>query len=168
MKSRLTSIKRIIENEIGERIDTRNRKRSLTYARSVYCKIGRDMGLSFSAIGKEINRTHCNVMHTVNNIYPFAEKEVYYRGLYEVLRAVIDEDNKDVEDEEKFSTTKRLAEMVDELQKENDSLKYKLKLLKQDEGNFNNLLKGLRPEEIDEVYNKLNIFVKAIKNRVYL
>ena len=167
MKNRLVSIKRIIENEIGERIDTKNRRRDLTYARAVFCRTGRDMGLSLSAIGKVINRDHATVLHTLRNVYPFAEREIYYKRLYEVLRAVVDEGSQTEEVEEKFDSTKELAEMVETLQKDNDALRYKLHLLKDSKANINALLEGLREEEIDEVYNKLNIFVKAIKTRVY-
>ena len=167
MRNRLVSIKRIIENEIGERIDTKNRRRDLTYARAVFCRTGRDMGLSLSAIGKVINRDHATVLHTLRNVYPFAEKEVYYKRLYEVLKAVVDEGVQTEEVEDKFDTTKELADMVDTLQRDNDALRYKLQLLKQDRGNFNTLFEGLAEEEIDEVYNKLSIFVKAIKTRVY-
>jgi len=168
MKSRLVSIKRIIENEIGERIDTKNRRRDLTYARAVFCRTGRDMGLSLSAIGQVINRDHATVLHNLRVVYPFAEREIYYKRLYEVLRAVVDEGSQTEEVEEKFDSTKELAEMVETLQKDNDALRYKLRLLKDNESNFNSLLQGLREEEIDEVYNKLDIFVKAIKSRVYL
>lgn len=167
MKSRLVSIKRIIENEIGERIDTRNRRRDLTYARAVFCRTGRDMGLSLSAIGNVINRDHATVLHTLNNVYPYAEREVYYKRLYEVLKAVVDEGVQTEEVADKFDATKELADMVDALQKDNDALRYRLLLLKENGDIFNELLDGLRPEEVDEVYNKLSIFVKAIKTRVY-
>jgi hypothetical protein len=167
MKSRLISIKRIIENEIGERIDTKNRRRDLTYARAIFCRTGRDMGLSLATIGEAINRDHATVLHTLNNVYPFAEKEVYYKRLYEVLKVVIDDGAQSEEVDGKFDVTKELADMVDALQKDNDALRYKLLLLKEKGNVFNELLEGLRPEEIDEVYNKLSIFVKAIKTRVY-
>jgi hypothetical protein len=167
MKSRLVSIKRIIENEIGERIDTKNRRRDLTYARAVFCRTGRDMGLSLATIGEAINRDHATVLHTLNNVYPFVEKEVYYKRLYEVLKVVIDEGAQSEEVDGKFDSTKEFADMVDALQKDNDALRYKLLLLKEKGDIFNELLEGLRPEEIDEVYNKLSIFVKAIKTRVY-
>ena len=167
MKSRLTSIKRIIESEIGERIDTKNRRRDLTYARAIFCRTGRDMGLSLSAIGKVINRDHATVLHTLNNVYHHAEKEVYYKRLYEVLKVVVDEGAQTEEVKGKFDATKELADMIDELQKDNDALRYKLVLIERNKDKFTELFEGLRQEEIDEVYNKLDIFVKAIKTRVY-
>ena len=175
MRNKLVSIKRIIENEVGERIDTRNRKRYITYARAVYCKAGRDLGFSFSSIASEINRDHASVMHTVKNIFPFSQEEPYYKDLYNVISVVVDKHLRDAKDEaeqkiveEDFDYTKQISKKVDELQRENDSLKYKLALLNRDQTNFNNLFEGLREEEIEEVYNKMNIFVKAIKSRVYL
>lgn len=167
MKSRLISIKRIIENEIGERIDTKNRRRDLTYARAIFCRTGRDMGLSLSAIGKVINRDHATVLHTLNNVYHHAEKEAYYKRLYEVLKVVVDEGAQTEEVKDKFDATKELAEMIHELQKDNDALRYKLVLIERNKDKFTELFEGLMQEEIDEVYNKLSIFVKAIKTRVY-
>jgi len=167
MKSRLVGIKRIIENEIGERIDTRNRRRDLIYARAVFCKTGRDMGLSLSAIGKVINRDHATVLHTLNNVYHHAEKEVYYKRLYEVLKVVVDEGAQTKEVKDRFDANKELSDMIEELQKDNDALRYKLVLIERNKDRFAELFEGLTEEDIDEVYNKLNIFVKVIKTRVY-
>lgn len=174
MRNKLVSIKRIIEDEIGERIDTKNRRRDLTYARAVYCRVGRDMNMSLSAIGKVINRDHATVLHTLRNVYPFAQKEVYYNNLYESISEVMmleqaenvrktDEENK-----REFSLVKRLSNKVIELQKKNDSLKHQLLVLTKNERNFTQLFEGLREEDVEEVYNKMSIFVKVIKSRVYL
>lgn len=175
MRNKLVSIKRIIENEVGERIDTRNRKRYITYARAVYCKAGRDLGFSFSTIASEINRDHASVMHTVKNIFPFSQQEPYYRDLYKVISVVVDSHLRDMDSdfdesivEENLDYTKQISKKVDDLQRENDALKYKLALLNKNQTNFNDLFEGLREEEVEEVYNKMNIFVKAIKSRVYL
>jgi hypothetical protein len=167
MRNKLVSVKRIVENEIGERIDTRNRTRYLTYARAVYCKTGRDMGLSLSAIGKEIKRDHATVLHSLNNIFDFAMQDPYYRRLYQTLSVVFQSEQTEEVKKEDFDAVLKLSEKVEELQKDNDSLRHKLLLLKQDENNFSKLFEGLTNEEVDEVYNKLNIFVKAIKGRVY-
>lgn len=168
MRNKLVSIKRIVENEIGERIDTRNRTRYLTYARAVYCKTGRDIGLSLSAIGKEINRDHATVLHSLNNIFDFAMQDPYYRTLYQTLGAVFqDVSNREVPKMEDFDAMLKLSQKVEELQKENDALRHKLVLLRQDENGFGKLFEGLTKDEVDDVYNKLNIFVKAIKSRVY-
>jgi hypothetical protein len=168
MRNRLVSIKRIVENEIGERIDTRNRRRYLTYARAVYCKAGRDMGLSLSSIGKEIKRDHATVLHSVNNIFDFAMQDPYYKRLYQTLSVVFqDVANRDVPKMEDFDAMLKLSEKVEELQKENDALRHKLILLRDGENSFSKLFEGLNEDEVKETYNKLSIFVKAIKGRVY-
>lgn len=169
MRNKLVSVKRIVENEIGERIDTRNRTRYLTFARAVYCKTGRDMGLSLSAIGKEINRDHATVLHSLRTIFDFAMEDPYYRRLYQTLNVVFqDAERVEQPKTQDFDAMLKLSEKVEELQKENDALKYKLVLLKEGADRFAPLFDGLNDDEVDEVYNKLNIFVKAIKSRVYL
>jgi hypothetical protein len=40
-------------------------------------------------------------------------------------------------------------------------------LLRDSDNRFINLFEGLNEDELDEVYNKLNIFVKVIRGRVY-
>lgn len=169
MKSRLTSIKRIIEKEVGESISTKRRTTGLTYARAVYCKVAREMGgqnsPTLSEIGEMINRDHSSVFHNINVIFPFAIKESSFRELYLTLRAIFVEN---LEEPGNFDDMKALSEKIIDLEKDNASLMHRLNLLRYQSRRFENLVEGLRPEEIDEVYNKLNIFVKAIKTRVYL
>jgi len=171
MKNKLVSIKRIIENEIGERIDTKNRRRHLTYARAIYCKAGRDLGLSFSTIGQLINRDHATIMHSVKVIFPFSQEDSYYRNLHAVISSVVEaainkEDERDIDDN--VDRVKRMSLKIERLQQENDALNHQLTLLKSNSARFTDLFEGLREEDVEEVYNKLNIFVKVIKSRVYL
>lgn len=171
MKNKLVSIKKIIENQVGERIDTRSRKRHLTYARAIYCQAGRDLGLSFSTIGQLINRDHATVMHSVKVIFPFSQEESYYRNLYDVMKSFAESAHiKEKTDklEGKISIVKRMSFKIERLQQENDSLNHRLMLLKSNSSRFTELFEGLREEEIEEVYNKLSIFVKVIKSRVYI
>lgn len=171
MKSKLVSIKRIIEKEVGERIDTKSRKRHITYARAVYCKAGRDLGLSYSCIGDIINRDHATVMHSVKTIFPFSQSESSYRNLYEVIGSVVESaliEDKVEKLEGKVSIVKRMSNRIERLEQENDALNHKLISLRATSQKFLDLFEGIREEEVDEVYNKMNIFVKAIKSRVYL
>ena len=169
MKSRLISIKRIIEKEVGESISTKRRTTGLTYARAVYCKIAREMGgqnsITLSEIGKVINKDHSSVFHNINVIFPFAIKESSFRELYLTLRAIFVEN---LEEPSKFDDMKALSEKIIDLEKENTSLEHRLNLLRYESRRFEKLVEGLSKEEIDEVFDKMNIFVKAIKNRVYL
>lgn len=171
MKNKLVSIKRIIENEIGERIDTKNRRRHLTYARAIYCKAGRDLGLSFSTIGQLINRDHATIMHSVKVIFPFSQEDSYYRNLHTVISSVVDaalnkEEERDINDD--VDRVKRMAMKIERLQREKDALEHQLLLVRNASARFTDLFEDLREEDIEEVYNKLNIFVKVIKSRVYL
>jgi hypothetical protein len=169
MKSRLISIKRIIEKEVGESISTKRRTTGLTYARAVYCKVAREMGgqnsPTLSEIGKVINKDHSSVFHNINVIFPFAVKESSFRELYLTLRAIF-VDN--LEEPSRFGDMRALSEKIVDLEKGNASLQHRLNLLRYESRKFEKLVEGLNKEEIDEVFDKMNIFVKAIKNRVYL
>lgn len=169
MKSRLTSIRRIIEKEVGHRIDTKNRTRSYTYARAVYCQIAREISgprsYSLCEIGQEINRDHSSVLHNLNIIFPFAIKEASFKRLYLTLKAIFVDQDRDLDD---FDEVKTLGERVIALEKDNALLRQKLDMLKYGSGGFEKLVDGLSEEEYKEVYEKMQIFVKAIKSRVYL
>ena len=169
MKNKLISLKRIVENETGFRLDDRRGKTDVTYARAVYCKVAREMRkgdrpVSYSDIGLVINKNHATVMHNVNVVFPFAVKEPAYNRLYQTLRAMfVLEDNGD-----NFNELSAIADQVIELQKENDALRYKLHLVSNQGDRWVALTEGLRAEEMDEIYDKLSIMVRAIKNRVYI
>ena len=169
MKSRLISIRKIIEKEVGHRIDTKNRTRGYTYARAIYCKIAREISgpksYSLYEIGQEINRDHASVLHNLNVIFPFAIKEASFRRLYLTLKAIFVDQDRDLDN---FDEVRTLGERVIALEKDNALLRQKMDVLKYGTGRFEHLIDGLSEEEYKEVYDKMEIFVKAIKNRVYL
>lgn len=169
MKSRLISLKRIVEKEVGHKLHTPNRKRNYTYARAVFCKVAREMRTpkpySLSEIGEMLNRDHASVLHNINVIFPFAMQESSFKLLYLTLRAIFVTGQ---EEEGNFDEVQTLGEKIVMLEKENSALRQKLDLLKFGSGSFDKLIEGLSKEEIDEVYQKMDIFVKAIKSRVYL
>jgi len=84
MKSKLEMLVGLIENETGFDIKKRDRKREVTYARALYCKLAREIiedgeRYSYSKIGRFIKRDHASVMHNSNVIFPFAMKEDDYK-----------------------------------------------------------------------------------------
>lgn len=169
MKSRLISLKRIVEKEVGHKLHTPNRKRNYTYARAIFCKVAREMRTpkpySLSEIGEMLNRDHATVLHNINVVFPFAVQESSFRLLYLTLRAIFVTGNGEDED---FDEVHTLGEKIVMLEKENSALKQKLDLLKFGSNSFDRLIEGLSKEEIDEVYEKLDIMVRAIKSRVYI
>jgi len=169
MKDRLRSLKVIIEKEVGFRIDTKGRKRRVTYARAVYCKIARelndsDRAISLEAIGEVINRDHASVLYNIKVIFPFSQEEKEYRILYEAVKAMFIFN----EEKDNFDERKEIAERLIELEKENQALKYRLLLVAREGSRFDKMTDGLNAEELDEIYEKLDIMVRSIKNRVYL
>ena len=162
MKDKLKQLKKQIEVAVEQKIDTPCRKRHLTYARAVFCKIAREsMGMTLSDVGKALNRDHATVMHNIKVVFPFAMKETRFQDIYDALK-----------DEYKPKKVVKKAEdsgqetinLISKLRSENA---YMSRMLK-NRDRFGNLFDSLRVDEVDEVYNKLEIFVKStIKNRVY-
>jgi len=169
MKSRLVSLKRIIDKEFGYDIATKNRKRSYTYARAVYCKVAREMNdirpYSLAEIGEVIKRDHATVLHSLNVVFPFAMQESSFKLLYLTLRSIFVE-GEDVGDT--FDKVKSLSEKIIVIEKDNHLLRQKIDLMQYKSNRFQKLLEGLNEEELDEVYYKMDIFVRSIKTRVYL
>lgn len=170
MRTKLEDIKRVVESEVGHRIDTRSKRREHTYARSVYCTVARELrdggaGASLQLIGEPINRDHASVRHNIQVIFPFSQQESYYRDLYETLTIMFNPDEKKIK---KINQVKELSKRIVELEKEAQALRYKLHLVQKEGDRFATLTEGFSPEEMDEIYSKLNIMAKAIRGRVYL
>ena len=168
MKDRLKELKRQIEKAIDEPIDTPNRKRHLTYARAVYFKIGREqLGHTYDYLGGTLNRDHATAIHSINVVFPFAMQEERFKTLYDVLKVEYKEEVEEVL-EETLDTLNEKFDLLEQLKVENKQLKDKVEQYKYSTGKFGRLLSELQPDEADEVYEKLKLFVKvAIKNRVY-
>ena len=170
MKNKLVSIKKIIEKEVGFRIDTRNKKREVTYARAVYCAVARGLDnggrpMSLEPIGSVINRNYATVLHNVRVVFPFAMEDRSFRLLYDTLKDMFNDPKGVVTDEQKIRNT---YEKIVELEKENEALKHKLFLIRKEGSKFDNMVDGLNKEELDEVYERLGLMVRSIKSRVYI
>lgn len=160
MKDKLGQLKKQIEIAVENRIDTPCRKRHLTYARAVFCKIAREsMGMTLSDVGKAINRDHATVMHNIKVVFPFAVKETRFQDIYDALK-----DEYKPKKVVKKDSGQDTINLISKLRSENTYMKRMLN----NRDRFDNLFDNLRVDEVDEVYNKLEIFVKAaVKNRVY-
>ena len=171
MKDRLRSLKNAIEKEFGHPIDTPLRKRHFTYARAVYCKVAREMSngaITHEQIGKLINRDHATVMHNIKVVFPFAIREKWFKDLYDALVLLYKEDEKEsLENLKKIDTQTILRDRVVRLIRQNKDLKEKIAVVEKGEGMFTDLYRELSYEELQEVYDKMKIMVKAIKSRVY-
>lgn len=160
MKDKLKQLKKQIEVAVEQKIDTPCRKRHLTYARAVFCKIAREsMGMTLSDVGKAINRDHATVMHSIKVVFPFAMQETRFQDIYDALK-----DEYKPKKVVKKDSGQDTINLISKLRSENTYMKRMLN----NRDRFGNLFDSLRVDEVDEVYNKLEIFVKAaLKNRVY-
>lgn len=65
---RLNILKKAVSEKFKIDLDNSSRKRKYVFAKKVFCKLARDTGATFKAIGNEINTKHCNVLFHVNTI----------------------------------------------------------------------------------------------------
>ncbi len=161
MKSKLETLARLIEKETKFNIRKRDKKREVTYARALYCKLAREIRedgerYTYSKIGRVIKRDHATVLHNINVIFPFAIKEYKYKYLYDCMQVLINEDYSDDDLEERKNTIKDLQDAI----KVRDE---KIIELKRDNIRFNVLVDGLSLEERNELYKKVSLTAKVIK-----
>ena len=161
MKNKLEILADLVESETGFNIRKRNRRREVTYARALYCKLARDIReegdrYSYKKIGNVISKDHATVLHNINVIFPFAIKEYKYKYLYDCIRVLINEDYSDSDLEERKNTIKDLQDAI----KVRDE---KIIQLKRDNLRFNVLADGLTLEERNELYEKVALTAKVIK-----
>ena len=161
MKNKLETLARLIEKETKFNIRKRDKKREVTYARALYCKLAREIRedgerYTDSKIGRVIKRDHATVLHNINVIFPFAIKEYKYKYLYDCIRVLINEDYSDSDLEERKNTIKDLQDAI----KVRDE---KIIQLKRDNLRFNVLADGLTLEERNELYEKVALTAKVIK-----
>lgn len=181
MKEKLNTLRKIIKVETGFDVAEVGRKRELTYARAVYSKVARSLrvnehkGLSLQSIGKSIGKDHASVLHNIRSIFPHAMAEPKYANLYNRLNALVQEANwvKDYEPVYKNITDleNSMSALSSELTNQriiNLDLKSEIQRLKSTKDNeIVSMMEGLSDEESAEVQEKMRIFVKAIKSRVY-
>jgi hypothetical protein len=151
----------LVESETGFNIRKRNKKREVTYARALYCKLAREImeegeRYSYNKIGKVIGKDHATVLHNVNTIFPFAMQEYKYKYLYNCIKVLIDEDYNDNDLEDRKNTIKDLQDAI----KVRDE---KIIQLKRDNLRFNVLVDGLTLEERNQLYEKIELTAKVIK-----
>lgn len=173
MKTKLEDIKSIIEDEVGYKIDIPSRRREVTYSRAVFCQLAKEYSdkISFTSlkgIGSYVKRDHASVIHNLNVIFPYAMQEAYFRNLYQTLKAIFILDREVIDDTEEMDQLKFMSEKIVELQEENNHLKVQLSNMDGSNKEFIDLVKDLSVNDLDDVMNKVKIFVKLIKRRTYL
>jgi len=171
MNRRLKMLKNEIENRVGHSIDTKTQKRHYTYARAVYCRVARDMSngtITHKEIGESMNRDHSTVLHNLSVIFPFAMREATFKELYEDLSLMFQpEQESPLYELESCKTEELLKNRIHKLIEQNKIYRTKFRLMETADNMFSPLYEDLNQEELKEIYDKLNIMVKAIKTRVY-
>lgn len=168
MKRKLEGIKNLIEKELGARIDTPSRRRDLTYGRAVFCKVARECNRSrrpipLHTIGEMINRDHASVLHNINTIFNYAIQEHNFMELYETLKHVFVEDEieEKVDPNAIFDRINFLESCVSELEGRLAKAEFK-------NGRFAGITKNLSSQEMEEIYELVDLRTRAIKSRQYV
>lgn len=81
---KIQEIKELVENNTNIKLEMRNRKREVVYARSIYYKLCKEHTReSLSTIGKTVRRDHATVLH---GIKVFNEQISFYKDANEYYK----------------------------------------------------------------------------------
>jgi len=69
----LEELKQAVNKKFKLDIETKTRQRNFTDAKKVFSKLAYESGATFDAIGKQINNSHCNILHHVNSANSISE-----------------------------------------------------------------------------------------------
>ena len=149
-------IKKLVEKELGYKINVNSRKRAVVYGRAIYFKICRDRTfLSLSEIGKTLGFNHATVLHAINNVFPSIE---LYNPKYLEFYKKIKKSNEYIPIEQRYKTLKK------------DYKKLELKYTSIKDGDkkkeYNSLVKIIKeiPEQQLKVANlRIDAMVKMLK-----
>jgi hypothetical protein len=72
----LKKVKEFLDKSYGFDIANSKRKREYTYARKVFCKIGKDLSYTYSSIGKELGCDHCNALFHNNTFKVVTDRDI--------------------------------------------------------------------------------------------
>lgn len=76
----ITKIKEIIENELNIQISEKTRKRYVSDAKKIFCKIARQRaGYHLNEIGITINSKHANVIHNIKQADDLIKTDKIFR-----------------------------------------------------------------------------------------
>ena len=65
---KLETIKEAVNKKFNLDVAKNVRQRNFTDAKKVFSKLAYESGATFREVGKQINRSHCNILHHVNSV----------------------------------------------------------------------------------------------------
>ena len=197
MKDKLKEVVRIVEKELGLDLSLKDHHPEYVFARAIYFKIAKDLSdygwiYSLKRIGGAIDKDHATVIHSLKNSFPKAMKRNEYRILYYRLKKKIIEDVTEhvldgTETEvEMFEANRQLRleiinvknhyeEEMEQLKKTHnlvmDKYRRELKLLRRSttfvDDRFANMTYGLDEDQMEQVYQKLDLLCKMMPKTQY-
>ena len=174
MKEKLQILKNIIKKETGYDVSQPNRKRETTYARAVYCKLARglrgpdDNLLSYSYIGRSINKDHASVLHNVRTIFRYAITDDKYLRVYNKLNVIINTPDWENKSDDIYSDIHAVFDRLAKVEKKNAELKFKISELKTSiNGSILSQIESFSDEHKKEAYDRIDLMLRSIKSRKY-
>lgn len=162
MSSKLKQIRELIESQVGFSLDEESRERPVVLARAIYYKVARDSTkganqISLSAIGGELNKSHCTVLHALNDTSIRAMDDEYYSDIY---HSVMNEVAGRKRAKRHMIESKNQVERSTQLYLENVELRNKLKKLVTYSDRFAQLTADLGEEQLEDVYKKVELMAR--------
>lgn len=197
MKNKLNRVREIVEKEVGLDLSSKDNHNDYVNARCIYFQISKDLAdygwvYSLEKIGKSIDKHHSTVIHSTKHRFPKIMQRNEYRILYYKLKKQIVEEVTDcvidgTESEVEMFETNRLLKLeilkvkelheneMDMLKKTHNLLldKYRreLAVLRKSttfvDDRFAKMTYGLDEEQMEQVYQKLELLCKMMPKTQY-
>ena len=197
MKNKLNRVREIVEKEVGLDLSSKDNHNDYVNARCIYFQIAKDLAdygwvYSLEKIGKSIDKHHSTVIHSTKHRFPKIMQRNEYRILYYKLKKQIVEEVTDcvidgTESEVEMFETNRLLKLeilkvkelheneMDMLKKTHNLLldKYRreLAVLRKSttfvDDRFAKMTCGLDEEQMEQVYQKLDLLCKMMPKTQY-
>ena len=197
MKNKLNRVLEIVEKEVGLDLSAKDNHNDYVNARCIYFQIAKDLSdygweYSLEKIGGAIGQHHSTVIHSTRHRFPKIMQRNEYRILYYKLKKQIVEEVTDcvidgTESEVEMFETNRLLKLeilkikelheneMDMLKKTQNLLldKYRreISILRKSttfaDDRFANMTYGLDEEQMEQVYQKLDLLCKMMPKTQY-
>ena len=198
MKNKLNRVVEVIEKETGLDLSLKDHHSEYVFSRAIYFKIAKDLSdygwhYSLQKIGSVISKDHSTVIHSLSHSFPKAMKRNEYRILYYKLKKQIIEEVTEVTldgtetEVEMFEANRQLRleiintknhyeQEIDQLKKTHnlvmDKYRRELTLLRKSttfsDDRFASMTYGLTDDQMDQVYQKLELLCKMMPKTQYV
>ena len=164
-------IKTYVNNKLDINICNKRRTREVVYGRALfsklcldYCVNERNKAITISEIGNYINKSHCTIIHYLDNVFPiFKEQDKKIYEIYTNFSTV-----------EKFEDDVVIKKLYKDVSEENANLKLQIEYLKSvvenNEKTLNNeflsVLNSVQKDKLDLFYLRIKPIAKMLNSHI--